>query len=288
MSARTRRPAVLVLLLFLLCNLAKDIEFIYIQTDRTVLAENLFCKLFTIAVSFFALRRLAWRFSEIGFKREGLLRGMAYGFSLGIGTFAASYLAEFLVLRAMGRTPRLRLFITNFALSDQTVAGLSLSALVICVFGNIFNVWAEEGLFRGLLLKIGGEALSPARANLLQALLFGLWHVVTVVVWVRAGMLDIPSAVVFAFGYLVLAGALGYEWGLCAVLTGTLWTGVFEHFFNNFIGNALHMVTETGIDELQILRIALSNFLSLGIVVLAAGLRRRKAKNRIKIYGIKK
>ena len=43
---------------------------------------------------------------------------------------------------------------------------------------------------------------------------------------------------------------------------------MFEHLFNNFIGNVLHTVTETGADELQILRILLSNLLSLAIVAL--------------------
>ena len=71
-----------------------------------------------------------------------------------------------------------------------------------------------------------------------------------------------------AVGYVLLAGVLAYEWGLCISLTGTIWAGVFEHFFNNFITNSLHMVTDTGIDEMQILRIVLSNVLSLAFVLM--------------------
>ena len=48
---------------------------------------------------------------------------------------------------------------------------------------------------------------------------------------------------------------------------------VAEHFFNNFIGNILHVVSATGIDELQIVRIVLSNVLSLIIVI---GISKRK------------
>ena len=65
-----------------------------------------------------------------------------------------------------------------------------------------------------------------------------------------------------------MSGILAYEWGLCLALTGTVWTGAFEHFFNNFITNSLHMVTDTGIDEMQILRIVLSNALSLAFVMI--------------------
>ena len=75
------------------------------------------------------------------------------------------------------------------------------------------------------------------------------------------------SAIVFAIGYVVLAGILAIEWGTCVSMTGVLWVGLSEHFFNNFIGNFLHVVSSTGTDEFQIIRIVLSNFLSLGIVL---------------------
>lgn len=82
--------------------------------------------------------------------------------------------------------------------------------------------------------------------------------------------LFIIGVVAVAIGYIALALVLGYEWGLCTALTGTIWTGVFEHFFNNFISNSLHTITETGIDEMQIIRIILSNVLSLLIVLMVA------------------
>ena len=158
--------------------------------------------------------------------------------------------------------------ITNFALKDQNIGGASLAAVVICIMGNIVNVWAEEGLFRGLLFRMTKTAFTERQSNLIQSLLFGLWHIVTVIVWLLDGSIGIPMACVMAVGYVLLAGVLAYEWGLCISLTGTIWAGVFEHFFNNFITNSLHMVTDTGIDEMQILRIVLSNVLSLAFVLI--------------------
>lgn len=254
---------------YLLCEAGKDLEFLVLKTDQTVLGENIFCKLLALAVIGASLRALKLSWRELGFRARGFLRGAALGLALGVLTFAASYGAEFLVLRAMGLHPRLAFYIANFALTGPNVTGVTLPALVICLAGNALNVWAEEGLFRGLLFRLGRERFAVRRANFLQALLFGVWHVVIVVGWVLDGSMGVPAALGMGLGYVVLAGVLGYEWGLCALLTGTLWTGVWEHFFNNFITNALHVVTETGADELQVLRIVLSNALSL-LLVLAA------------------
>ncbi|MEG0396750.1 MAG: type II CAAX endopeptidase family protein [Oscillospiraceae bacterium] len=274
---KNNKPIATILALYFVCAAVKYIEFLYIRTDQTFIADNILCKLFIIAIVAVALSRKKWKWSDIGFKRDGLLKGLCYGFALGIVTFALSYLAEFIILWSMGKHPSLGFFITNFAISGQNVTGLSLAAVVICVIGNIVNVWAEEGLFRGYFLKLGNERLSFKRANFFQAFLFGIWHIVTVVVWVVDGSMSIPVALFMSIGYIALALILGYEWGLCTALTGTIWTGVFEHFFNNFISNSLHTVTETGIDEMQIIRIVISNILSL-LIVLAVARHSKKRK----------
>ena len=61
-------------------------------------------------------------------------------------------------------------------------------------------------------------------------------------------------------------------------MTGVIWMCVAEHFFNNFIGNILHVVSSTGTDELQIIRIVLSNVLSL-IIVMGIDSRNKKVSN---------
>lgn len=265
---RNRKAALFLILgIYLLCELVKDFEFLYLRTDQTFLAENIVCKLFAIGVIAFSLHKLHLSWSAIGFRSSGVLRGAALGLSLGVITFAASYFIEFLVLRGMGLRPEFSFYIANFAISGQNITGVSIPALAVCIAGNLVNVWAEEGLFRGLLLRIGQTAFSQKRANLIQAALFGFWHIIVAAVWLADGSITLPEALVMSAGYLLLAGILGYEWGLCAAMTGTLWAGAFEHFFNNFIGNSLHVLTETGADELQVLRILISNLLSLLIVI---------------------
>lgn len=268
LTKKQKNTILYILFVFILCSAAKDFEFLVLKTDETFLAENIFCKLFALLVIYLCLeeRKLTWK--SIGLRRSGIMKGLILGFSLGLITFAVSYLAECVLLLILGKTPHLGFFVTSFSLSEQTVTGLSVSAVLICIAGNIVNVLAEEGLFRGLFYKLARRTFSVTHANLFQALLFGIWHLITVIVWYKQGSLTIPSALLMGAGYILLAGILGFEWGLCVTLTGTLWTGIFEHFFNNFIGNFLHVVTATGTDELQIFRIVLSNALSLLLVIL--------------------
>lgn len=274
-----KKTLAIVLAVFLLCDVVKDIEFLVIKTDQTILAENIICKLFILAVFLIVLPRFGLTWKGIGFRKSGILRSAGLGLLLGVSTFFLSYLTEYLVLSAMGKAVNIQFFITNFALKDQNIGGASFAAVVICIMGNIVNVWAEEGLFRGFLFQMAKTAFTERQGNLIQSLLFGLWHIVTVVVWLLDGSIGIPMACVMAVGYVLLAGVLAYEWGLCISLTGTIWAGVFEHFFNNFITNSLHMVTDTGIDEMQILRIVLSNVLSLAFVIMLS--KHAKRHNRI-------
>lgn len=267
-SDNKRMVLLSILTLFILCSIPEYIEFLIIKTDQTFLAENVLCKLFIIAVVLAVLRARRESIKSIGFKSYGFLRSGALGLSLGILSFTISYAVEFIVLRSMGKAPSLQFFISNFALQNQNVTGVSIAAIAICVAGNAINVLAEEGLFRGLFLHLGQTTFTQCKSNLFQAFLFGVWHVVMVVGWVIDGSMNIPTAVAMAIGYVLLAGILGYEWGMCVALTGTLWAGIFEHFFNNLLTNTVHVVTSTGVDELQILRIVLSNILSLAFVIL--------------------
>lgn len=266
-----------ILLLFLLCSIGEYFEFLLIKTDQTFLAENVLCKLFILVLIFLVLRHRQESPQRIGFRKEGVFKGAILGLSLGISSFAISYAVEYIVLHSMGKTPSLKFFVSNFALQNQNITGVSLTAIGICIAGNVLNVLAEEGLFRGLFLHLGKTAFRQRRNNLLQALLFGVWHIVMVVAWVMDGSMSVPAAIAMAAGYVLLAGVLGYEWGLCVQLTGTLWAGIFEHFLNNFLTNSLHMVTASGIDELQILRIVLSNILSLTFVLLLIKQNKEKA-----------
>ena len=256
-------------ILLLITTIVKYIEFLFIRTDQTIIADNVITKICCIIATLIAMKVCGLKFSDIGLKWKNTFKYIGCGFGLGIFTFAISYGLEILLLAVQGKAPRLALYITNFGLSGATSeVSLSAVAVIICVIVNIVNVLAEEGMFRGFILQTVTDKWGFKTGNYVQALLFGIWHIVMCVLGVYDGQMSVVQAIVFAVGYIVLAGILAIEWGTCVSMTGVLWVGLSEHFFNNFIGNILHVVSTTGTDEFQIIRIVLSNFLSLGIVLL--------------------
>ncbi|MBO5606508.1 MAG: CPBP family intramembrane metalloprotease [Treponema sp.] len=259
----------IIAVLIIVTTIVKYIEFLFIRTDQTIIADNVITKIFCIIATLAAMKICGLKLSDIGLKNKNTLRYIGCGLGLGIFTFGISYGLEMLLLAVQGKEPRLSAFITNFGLSGATSEfSLSIQALIICVIVNIINVLAEEGMFRGFILKSVTEHWGFKTGNYVQAFLFGIWHIVMCVLGVYDGQMSVVQAIVFAIGYVVLAGILAIEWGTCINMTGVLWVGLSEHFFNNFIGNFLHVVSTSGTDEFQIIRIVISNFLSLGIVLL--------------------
>ena len=60
-------------------------------------------------------------------------------------------------------------------------------------------------------------------------------------------------------------------------MTGSLYSGMADHFFNNCIAtNLLHITTEEGIDDMMIVRVMIAQFLSFGIVLTIWLIRKKK------------
>lgn len=277
---KTNHQVIIILaIIFFVCSVIEYIEFLFMRTDQTIIADNVFTKIACIIAVIIATRLLGFKFSDLGFKKKGVFKYIGYGLGLGILTFAFSYCVEMIILHLQGKSPLFSLYITNFGLSGATSeVSLSAIAVIICIIVNIINVIAEEGLFRGLILKTVSERWGFKAGNFVQALLFGVWHIVICVLGVYDKQMSIFQAIIFAVGYVILAGILAIEWGTCVTMTGVLWVGIAEHFFNNFIGNILHVQSTSGMDELQIVRIVLSNILSLAIVIIMSRIKQNSKK----------
>ena len=267
----------IIAILIIVTTIVKYIEFLFIRTDQTIIADNVITKIFCIIATLVAMKICGLKLSDVGLKNKNTFKYIGCGLGLGLFTFSISYGLEMLILAAQGKEPQLSAYITNFGLSGATSEfSLSSQAIIICVIANIINVLAEEGMYRGFILKAVADRWGFKTGNYVQAFLFGIWHIVMCVLGVYDGQMSVVQAIVFAIGYVVLAGILAIEWGTCVNMSGVLWVGLSEHFFNNFIGNFLHVVSTSGTDEYQIVRIVISNFLSLGIVLLI-----NKKKNRL-------
>ena len=96
------------------------------------------------------------------------------------------------------------------------------------------------------------------------------------------GDVNAVTFVILAIGYVILAGMMGIKWGLLYSMTGNLYTGMADHFFNNCIAtNLLHVTTETGTDEMMIVRVIMAQLISFA-VVLTIWMKRKKQKTQIK------
>lgn len=106
LTKKQKNTLLYILFVFILCSAAMDFEFLVLKTDETFLAENIFCKLFALLMIYLCLedRKLTWR--SIGLRRSGITKGMILGFSIGIITFTASYLVEFILLLILGKSPK--------------------------------------------------------------------------------------------------------------------------------------------------------------------------------------
>lgn len=79
------------LLLFLILLIVYAFEAILLRMDETYFAENFVNKLLGIVVIFIVLKILDWKWADIGFKRDGLAKGIVIGFSLAAMLFTPYY-----------------------------------------------------------------------------------------------------------------------------------------------------------------------------------------------------
>lgn len=253
-------------------------EAIFLRLDETILGENFINKVFGIIILFCVLKNLKWKWSDIGFSSKGFGKSICIGFLLAICTFIIAYTIEILILKEQGYAVSLGIFTMGFSLIGESAIHTGTIYILMCVFFNIINVLMEEGIFRGLFTGIVKTNYSMKTAILFQSFLFGIWHVITPLHNLIDGNLSITDFLGLSIGYVILAGIMGIKWGLLYKMTGTLYAGMADHFFNNCIAtNLLHVTTENGTDAMMIIRVLIAQLLSFALVFIA--FRRWKKRN---------
>ena len=137
---------------------------------------------------------------------------------------------------------------------------------MLSVLFNLINVWMEEGVFRGLFTKIL-EGISYRKSLFFIAFLFGIWHLVMPLRDYLQGESSLVNLIAMGIGYVILAGMMSVKWSLLYKMTGSLWFGLGDHFFNNLASNLVHVVSNSEADSLQIVRILLWQLLSFALVL---------------------
>ena len=263
---------------FTVCLFIRFAEYFLIETDKTAIGENVLHKAVGIIVLALALKRGNLSWSDIGFQRNAFVSGILKGLLLGSVCFAISYGLELATLTLQGNPAHFELYISSFSLTGSQVKNTGFLFFALCVVSNIINVWMEEGVFRGLFIQTLSETKSFMTANFIAAFLFGIWHIVMPLRSYMNGEMSFAAMALMSIGYIILAGIMGIKWGLLYRMTGNLWVGLGDHLFNNTVAtNMLHVVSSTGADELQIVRIMAAQLISFTFVLAIYICRNRKS-----------
>lgn len=263
------KPIFCSVFIFLFCLAIRLFEYSVIKTDTTFFSENFIHKLLGIVILFVLLRIVHCKPSDIGFKKRNWLKYLFYGLLFGGACFAVAYLIEYIILCAGAQNPHFELYVNGFSLAGNGIKHTELCFFALCILLNIINVVMEEGLFRGFFYKIISHKNNFWKSILIVALLFGLWHFVMPFQLLINEEIGLMPFFVMALGYIILSGIMSLKWSLLYRITGSLFIGIGDHLFNNVIAtNLLHLATNVGADNLQIVRILIAQSISATIVLL--------------------
>ena len=196
--------------------------------------------------------------------------------------YATLYGVQFYRLSLAGESPRL-----VFAAIDhrtETMGGLYFTLFYLS--GQFFNAFMEESIFRGVILPHLVLRFNFWQANVLQAFLFGLAHLVfPLQSWVSGQATAGEAAAEAAF--LLLSATLGgLVFGYLYYRTNSLWTAMFAHLIDNAIGLFFHIQTVSRLNaETDILILVSIGFV--GLILLAWAVGRRSNLPTLRPWGTK-
>ena len=261
-----RKPILSCSLIFIVCSLARLFEYFYMRTDETFLSENFLHKLFGILLLWGILSISKLRWKDIGFSPDGIMSGIGKGLLFGLVCSIFAYAIESFTLFFLHGNVHLSFYASGFSLTNEKGTQAGILFIMLSVLFNLINVWMEEGVFRGLFTKIL-EGISYRKSLFFIAFLFGIWHLVMPLRDYLQGEASLLNLIVMGIGYVILAGMMSIKWSLLYKMTGSLWLGLGDHLFNNLASNLVHVISNSDVDSLQIVRILLWQLLSFALVL---------------------
>ncbi len=273
------KPILTSLVLLVIAFFFKWVDTFVLRLDER-LGEIILCK----ALGFVLVILFVWvcgkKLEDIGLHSRRLGPSLLIGVVITVIALAAGYVVEF--ASQLQSQP-----VVHFEAIDPK-AGVTGGRLFVLwmIFGNVINSFMEEGLFRGVMIRLFRIKLSFWRTNALQAFLFAIWHLPWVVKWVQTGQIEAHGGLFFAtLSQFLPMLLIGFAWGYFYLKTDSLWVPWVAHFLNNTTFNSLHITTTDGLDSGMTIRGLVYLVISLLSILLVKYLAERFQMPEVKPWG---
>ncbi|MDR2883666.1 MAG: CPBP family intramembrane metalloprotease [Deferribacteraceae bacterium] len=248
-----------ILSLFLVILILRIIDSFILRTDQGIIGELFVHKLAGVALLLIVARDI--------FNAKHRLHGVLSGLAIAGIAYLTAYTVEIAIAYMQGGKPSLQFYVTSYQIMGNTLLNSGVAFVIICIVGNIINVVMEDGIFRGLFIRLGERQWSFARANLFAALLFGIWHAIMPIRNYIDGDQSLTGATISALIILFSSFLFGVQLGWQYRISGSLWSGMTVHFINNTSANLLHVVVN-GMEGSPTMRIAIAQTIMFVLVVI--------------------
>lgn len=257
-----------VLFIYILCFMFRWFDYFILRTDQTFLGEAIMHKVIGIMIFYGITKIYAIRLKDIGFEKNNILQNFLKGIAFGLSVFIVAYIVEILILVFNNKFETIDIYVSTYTIYGNIGNQTSFIFFVICIIGNIINVVMEEGLFRGLFQKMLEYKYSFIVSALISSILFGIWHIISPIRSYYDGTIGVNILLINLIMLTATSSIIGFKFYLITKITGSLYMSMGDHFINNAIVNMVHIISDTGVDELQIIRISVAQTLSFIIVLI--------------------
>lgn len=262
------KPFTLVAAIYILYFILRVMDLFILRTDQTWVGEAIIHKLLGIVIMSIIACRLGFKPEEIGFSKGKSILKVFYGLAFGFAVYGIAYAAEIIMAKAAGSFDSLRFYVSAYAIDKNSGNRTGFLFFILCIIGNVINVLMEEGNFRGLFPGILGEKYAFAKAAVITSALFGFWHIVLPLRNYVDREQSFRGMIVQCVLLLVISTLIGLKFTILTKMSGSIYMSMGDHFFNNTIVNLLHVVTNTGADEMMTVRIFIAQSLSFVLVLI--------------------
>jgi uncharacterized protein len=263
------QPILVSLAFFLVVIALRSIDLLVLRLDGLP-DQTIFSRVLGFLLVLGYLRVLRKPIRSIGLHARNFDKAFLIGALSLLILYAALYTVQFYRLSLAGETPRL----VFGAIDQETGAMGGLFFTLFYLVGQFFNAFMEESIFRGVILPHLMRRFRFWKANIWQALLFGLAHLVFPLSSWLSGQTSAGEAATAAAFLLVFTTVGGLVFGYLYYRTGSLWTALFAHLIDNGIGLFFHLQIAGRLNaETDILMLASLGFIGLGILAWAVSRR---------------